>query len=421
MSVQATTLPSGLTVVTHAMAEVETAGIGVWVGAGSRHEGEGEHGLSHLLEHMAFKGTTRRGPLEIAEAIELAGGDLNAATGAEQTSYTARVLAAEAPVALDILADILTGSLFDEGELAREKDVILQEISSVEDNPEDLVFDLFGAAAFPDQPIGRPILGTPKSVKGFSRTKIADYMRARYAPAVTVVAAAGRVAHAELVEAAARLFADLPGSGLPAPPVPAHYTGGEVRLNRRFEQAQIVVGFPGVSFADPASYATHLFANAVGDGMSSRLFQAVREQRGLAYTIDSFHWSYADSGLLGFHAATGAREASELVPVALDCMGSAVHDLQPVELQRAKALTKVALLAALESPGARAEQMARQWLAFGRILTREEIVAKIDAVDLESCKMAGRAALAGPPTLAAIGPVGRVLSSEAVARRLAGV
>jgi predicted Zn-dependent peptidase len=421
MSVEITTLPSGLRIVTDSMPHVATASLGVWVGAGSRHERADEHGLSHLLEHMAFKGTRRRSARDIAEEIESAGGDLNAATSTEHTSYFAHVLAADAPLALDILADILTESTFDQGELEREKGVILQEIGAVEDTPDDLVFDLFGATAFPNQPIGRPILGTKEQVSAFGRDAIGAFLDTHYHSAATVIAAAGAIEHHSIRDEALQRFAGLPIHATREIHQKAEYAGGETRLKRRLEQAHIVIGFEGVPYGDADFYAIQVFANIVGGGMSSRLFQEVRESRGLAYAIHAFHWGYSDVGLFGFYAATGASDVKELVPVALDCLGEAALSLGEAELRRAKAQMKVALLAALESPAARTEQIARQLIAFGRTLTLEEIAAQIEALDVARIRRAGASLLKSAPTVAAIGPVAKVPTPDRVASRLRGI
>ncbi len=417
MSVEITTLPSGLRIVTDRMDHLETVSLGVWVAAGSRHERPRERGLSHLLEHMAFKGTRRRSARDIAEEIETAGGDLNAATSVEQTAYYAHVLAGDTRLALDILADILTDSTFDTQELEREKGVILQEISAVEDTPDDLVFDLFNAAAFPEQPIGSPILGTPEHVRAFDRSMISAYLENHYRSGATTIGAAGAVDHAEIVDAAAASFANLPGHAAGSV-APARYVGGEKRAKRKLEQAHVVIGFKGLAYTDPTYYALHVFANAVGGGMSSRLFQEVREKRGLAYAINAFHWSYSDTGLFGFYAATGQQQVAELMPVALDCVAAAAHDLSDAELQRAKAQMKVSILTALELPTARAEQIARQMLAFGRVLSREEIVEKIDLLSVAAVRDAGTAALRSSPTVAAIGPIAKVYAPDRVRERL---
>jgi predicted Zn-dependent peptidase len=420
MSVEITTLPSGLRVVTDRMDQLETASIGVWIAAGSRHEHANEQGLSHLLEHMAFKGTRRRSARDIAEEIETAGGDLNAATSVEQTAYYAHVLAADSGLALDILADILTESTFDAKELEREKGVILQEISAAEDTPDDLVFDLFNATAYPDQPIGRAILGTPDGVSSFKRETIGAYLDTHYRSQATVIGAAGAVEHARIADETEKRFGSLPAHQADAPQ-PAKYKGGDTRVKRRLEQAHIVVGFEGLGYDHPDHYAMHIFANVVGGGMSSRLFQEVREKRGLAYSIYAFHWGFSDSGLFGFYAGTGKKDVVNLMPVALDCLAEATQNLTEVELHRAKAQMKVSLLAALESPGARSEQMARQLLAFDRVLPRAEIIEKIDSIGIDDVRRVGAAALRSAPTVSAIGPISKVLSPDRVAECLGSV
>lgn len=418
MTIEITTLPSGLRIITDAMRDLETASLGVWIGAGSRHETEGEHGLSHLLEHMAFKGTRRRSARAIAEEIETAGGDLNAATSTETTAYYARVLASDTGLALDILADILTDSVFDAQELEREKSVILQEIGAVEDTPDDLVFDLFSAAAYPGQPIGRTILGTPERVSSFDRSAIETYLGRHYAAPVSIIAAAGAVDHQRIVAEAGDRFGMLAPHQASAP-APAEYRGGESMLKRKLEQTHLVVGFEGRSFHDEQEFALHVFANAVGGGMSSRLFQDVREERGLAYSIYSFHWPYLDTGLFGFYAATAPGDVRDLMPVALDCIAAASDNLTPAELERAKAQMKVSLLTALESSSARAEQIARQHLAYGRVLPRDEIIGRIDRLTLDEVRRAGARALATSPTVAAIGDVSKVMTQAKIAERLA--
>ncbi len=418
MSLDITTLPSGLRIVTDRMGHLETASLGVWIGAGSRHEASNEQGLSHLLEHMAFKGTRRRSAQAIAEEIEAAGGDLNAATGVEQTAYYAHVLAEDTGLALDILADILTESTFDPDELEREKGVILQEIGAVEDTPDDLVFDLFNASAFPGQPIGRPILGTPSGVAAFDRDSISGYLAHHYQGGGMVVGAAGAVEHARIVDEAVACFTKLNARKSGSVAMAARYVGGEKKIKRKLEQAHIVAGWEGLAYDHPDHYALQIFANAVGGGMSSRLFQEIREKRGLAYAIYTFHWAYSDTGLFGFYAATSARDVSELMPVALDALMDATMDLSEAEIRRAKAQMKVSLLAALESPSSRAEQVARQLLAFDRVLSREEMIGRVEMLGLEDVRAAGARALRSPPTIASIGPVAKVPDPDQIASRL---
>ncbi len=419
MSVEITTLPSGLRIVTHAMREVETVSLGVWLGAGARNETEHEHGISHLLEHMAFKGTRRRSARAIAEEIESAGGDLNAATSVEYTSYQARLLAQDSGLALDILSDILTDSAFEPEELEREKGVITQEIGEAHDTPDDLVFDLFNDAAYPDQPIGRPILGTPARIASFGAPALRAYLAQHYGTPNAVVAAAGALDHQRIVDETAARFEGLPR--LTSAAAPAQYRGGDLRKKRKLEQTHVVIGFESASYNDPATYAAHVFANAVGGGMSSRLFQEVREARGLAYSIYSFHWGYADTGLFGFYAAASHRDVPDLVNVSLDCIAGAAQSLTSDEMQRAKAQAKVSLLTALESPAARADQIARQMLAFGRLITRAEMIDQIDALTLEEIRLAGVAALRTAPTVAVVGDAAKAPTPDRVAQRLASL
>jgi predicted Zn-dependent peptidase len=421
MSIELTTLPSGLRIVTDRMAHLETASIGVFVGAGSRHEQVTEHGLSHLLEHMAFKGTRRRSARDIAEEIEMVGGDLNAATSTEHTAYYAHVLAGDVPLALDILADVLTESTFELPELAREKDVILQEIRAIEDTPDDLVFEMLNAAAFPDQPIGRPILGTAELVSEFASDAIRTYLNTHYRAGAIVIGAAGAVEHDSFCDEVARHFSRLPSVCIEIDTVPAQYKGGDKRLERQLEQVHIAVGFEGIRYSHEDFYALQLFTNAAGGSMSSRLFQEVREARGLAYSITAFQWAYSDTGVFGFYAATDAKNCDELMRVALDSLGKAALDLSDTEVKRAKAQLKVSLLTALEAPGARCEQIARQLVAFDRIFTRDEIMAMIDRLGARQIRAAGARALGSAPTVAAIGPVAKVFTPERVTMRLQGI
>ncbi len=412
-----TRLDNGLTVVTEAMPGVATATLGVWVGAGSRHERPDEHGLSHLIEHMAFKGTATRSARRIAEEIEDVGGDINAATSAEGTSYSARVLGEDVGVAFDVLGDILTNSLFDPGELAREKGVILQEYAAIEDTPDDVVYEAFTEAAFPEQPIGRPIIGTPATIKSFDRNAISAYLEREYTPERIVVAAAGAVAHDAIVEAAERHFGSMKAAKAPEA-VPGIYRGGERRLSKKLEQANVVIGLPGLSFRDDGYYALHMFAQILGGGLTSRLWHEVRETRGLAYEIQSFHWPFSDCGLFGIGAGTSGADLAQLVDVTLSETVKAVSDIDTVEIVRAKAQLKVSLLSALETPGGRIERNARQLLAWGKVIPAADVIAKVDAITVEDVRAAGRRLLQGAPTLSAIGPIKKLPTLEHVRQAL---
>jgi predicted Zn-dependent peptidase len=401
-----TTLPSGLRIVSERMDHAATVSLGVWISAGSRDEAADQHGLAHLLEHMAFKGTEKRTARAIAEEIEAVGGDINAATSIEYTCYTARVLEADLALAVDILADILLNSTLSPEELAREQGVILQEIAAVEDTPDDLVYDLFMAEVFKDQPLGRPILGTPDSVNGFTPDAIRRYLADHYTAGRMVVAAAGAVDHGALVRLVEEAFAPLE-AGVRLDPRESHharYTGGERRRVAKTDQSHLVLGFEGAPFTNGRHYPLQVLATAIGGGLSSRLFQEVREARGLAYAIDAFHWAFTDTGVFGIGAGAAVKDVPELVKVSIGCLADSVATLSEAEVQRARAQMKVGLLGALESPGGRVEQIARQVLTFGRVIPRGEIAARIDAVSVEAVRAAADALLQSPPTLAMVGP-----------------
>jgi predicted Zn-dependent peptidase len=412
MSVEVSRLPSGLAVVTDAMPHLETASLGVWVGSGSRFEEADEHGISHLLEHMAFKGTSRRTAREIVETIEAVGGDLNAGTGVEITAYYARVLKADVPLALDVLSDILTDPAFDPEELTREQNVIVQEIGAAEDTPDDIVFDHLQSTAFPDQAVGRSILGTPATVRSLTGRRLRAYLGRTYRAPDMVIAAAGAIDHATVLAEAERRFAKFNGAAAP-PPLPARYRGGSRIEARDLEQVHVAMALEGLPQRDPDLYSLHVFTNVVGGGMSSRLFQEVREVRGLCYAIYAFHSPYADTGLFGLYAGTDQIDAPELMRVVIGEIESAAETLNEAEVARAKAQMKAGILIALESSSARAEQLARQLITHGRPIPVEEIVAKVDAVTVESARAAGRALIGrSRPALAVLGR-GRGLESVA--------
>jgi predicted Zn-dependent peptidase len=404
MSVEITRLPSGLTVVTDAMPHLESASLGVWVGSGSRDERADEHGISHLLEHMAFKGTKRRTARQIAEEVEAVGGDLNAATSVESTAYYARVLRADVPLAVDVLSDILSNPTFDPEELQREQNVIVQEIGAAEDAPDDLVFDKLQETAFPNQPVGRSILGTRETVRSFDRKRLAAYLGRHYRAPDMVVAAAGAIDHDALVEQVEKQFASFSGPGAPMPE-PAHFSGGTYIEMRDLEQVHVALAMHGLPQRDPNLFSMQVFTSVLGGGMSSRLFQEVREIRGLCYAIYAFHAPYSDTGMFGLYAGTDAADLPELMRVVVAEIANAAETVTEVEVARAKAQMKAGLLMALESSGARAEQLARQMFAWGRPMPLAELVAKIEAVTVESARAAGRALIArGRPAIAALGP-----------------
>jgi predicted Zn-dependent peptidase len=412
--IKVTTLPSGLRIATDPMPLVETVRLGVWVDAGSRDELPDEHGVAHLLEHMAFKGTARRSAKQIAEEIEAVGGELNAMTSPEQTAFVAKVLATDTSLALDILADILIEPTFDAEELRREQDVIVQEIGAYKDAPEEVVHDYFTEAAFPGQAIGRSILGTQQSVTSFDSAAVRRFLDRNYKAAHTVVAAAGKVEHERFTDEVERLFERYAGEEPPAH-APANYLGGEMRDSRRAEQAHVMLGFGGVSYLDDAHDAVQVFASAVGGGMSSRLFQDIREKRGLAYSIYAFHAAYRDTGALGVYAGTDPAKTRELALIALDVLRQAAEGLTEEEIRRAKAQSKVALLSAQEAAAARVSFTARSLLAYGRVLSREELIGRIDRLSVEDVRNAGRKRIETPMALAAVGPLKKLPSRAELA------
>jgi predicted Zn-dependent peptidase len=418
MSVEVTRLPSGLAVVTDAMPHLQTASLGVWVRAGSRDEEPDEHGISHLLEHMAFKGTARRSARQIAEEIEAVGGDLNAATSTENTAYYARVLKADVPLALDVLSDILANPAFDPQELKREQNVIVQEIGGTEDAPDDLVFDKLQETAFPDQSIGRSILGTPESVRSFDRQRLSDYLARNYRGPDMLVVAAGAVDHQAVLADVAPKFASFGGPEAPDAES-ARFVGGSFIEQRELEQVHVALAMQGVPQLDPSLFSLQIFTNILGGGMSSRLFQEVRESRGLCYAIYAFHMPYSDTGMFALYAGTDERDLPDLMRVVVDEITNAAETVNDAEVARAKAQFKAGLLMALESSSARAEQLARQMFTYGRPVPLEEIVARIDAVTVESARAAGRALVdRGRPAVAALGPGGRLDSAATIAETL---
>ncbi|HKM62359.1 MAG TPA: pitrilysin family protein [Acidisphaera sp.] len=417
-AVQVTRLQSGLTVVTERMDRVETVSLGAYVAAGTRNESGAENGVSHFLEHMAFKGTARRSAAQIAEEIEAVGGHMNAYTAREQTAYYVKLLKEDLALGADIIGDILTHSAFAPDEVERERGVILQEIGQANDTPDDIIFDHFQETAYPDQPMGRPVLGTEDRIRAMPRETLTGYMHAHYAAPNIVVAAAGNLQHEQVVDLVQRHFADLPAAEVPSA-LPGSYGGGDFREDRDLDQVHVVLGFPSVGYSDEDYYPSLLLSTLLGGGMSSRLFQEVREKRGLVYSVYSFTAPYVDGGLFGIYAGTGEDEVAELVPVTIEELRKVQRDVSPEEMARAKAQVKSSLLMSLESTGSRCEQLARQLQVFGRIIPTAETVGRINAVTIADVQRAAARTFRGRPTMAAIGPGSRVLPLSDIAERLA--
>ncbi|HEX4617769.1 MAG TPA: pitrilysin family protein [Stellaceae bacterium] len=417
MRARVSRLANGLRVATDTVQTVDTVSLGIWVDVGTRHEPAAVNGAAHFLEHMAFKGTERRSARDIAEEIEAVGGHLNAYTSRESTAYYAKVLKEDVPLALDILADILQNSTFDPEELERERTVILQEIGQANDTPDDIIFDHFQECAYPEQAMGRPVLGRPEIIRELRRDAVVAYLRDHYGARRMVLAAAGNLEHERLVDLADTLLSDLPAERAVSTE-PARYAGGERREDRDLEQLHLVLGFPGVTLQDPDYYAASVLSTAFGGGMSSRLFQEIREKRGLVYAVHSFVHGYRDGGLFGIYAGTGEDEAAELVPALCEEAMKLQDGLTPIELSRAKAQMKAGLLMSLESTSARCEQLAQHLLIYGTPFDPPEVVRRIEAVDDAAIRRVVSRWCSAPPTVAALGPLGRLEDYDKLRARL---
>jgi predicted Zn-dependent peptidase len=420
MGVEVSRLSNGLTVATETLPHFESVALGVWVKSGSRNELEDEHGIAHLLEHMAFKGTERRSALKIASEIENVGGEINAATSVETTSFYARVLTDDVPLAIDILADILTESRFDADELEREQHVILQEIGAAHDTPDDIVFDRFTETAFRHQTIGRSILGTPDTVRSFTSKQLHSFMERQYGADRMVVVAAGDVKHDEIVREVEKRLGGFRPKADGAIPQYANYVGGDFREDRDLMDAQIVLGFEGRAYHMRDFYASQVLSMILGGGMSSRLFQEVREKRGLCYSVYAFHWGFSDTGVFGVHAATGQSDIAELVPVIVNELQKVGEHITQEELNRARAQYRAGLVMSAESAASRASQIARQILLFGRPIPKEELVERLAALTIDRLTDLSARMFATRPTIAAVGPIGSLAAYEAIRDALPG-
>ena len=420
MTLEISKLSNGLTVVSDPMPGLESAAVGLWVNTGSRNETPAQMGVSHMLEHMAFKGTLRRSARAIAEEIEAVGGILNAYTSREQTAFHARVLKEDVPLAMDIIGDILTSPTFEPAELERERQVVLQELGQARDTPDDIVFDHLQSAIYRGQPLGWPILGEEETVNAFSREMLQGYMASQYRLDGMTLVASGAVRHAELLKLAEDTCGGLNPGAVP-PVAQAHYTGGDYREIEDLEQAHVAYAFPGVSNSDPDYFVAQVYATALGGGTSSRLFQEAREKRGLCYSIYAFSNGFQDSGFLGIYAGTGEAEAAEISAVIAGEMEAIAGNLSEAEVARARAQLKVSLLMGMERPGTRAEQIAGQLFALGRIQSAAEIVEQLDVIDAAAVKRyAAQVMQKSVPAVAALGPVGKLESFAAFSRRFGG-
>ena len=409
-------LNNGLTVITDYIDTVETVSVGMWNKVGARNEQEKVNGVAHLLEHMAFKGTANRTALDIAKEVEMVGGAVNAYTSREVTAYYMKVLKEDIGLSIDIISDILQNSTFDAKELDRERGVILQEIGMYLDTPDDVVFDKWQEVAYPDQPMGRSILGKSEIIKSISRDQVEGFMKSFYRPDRMVFSVSGNFQEALVLDLVEKHFNNLPNGQDDHSPK-ASYKGGEFRQEKELEQVNIILGFEGVDFYSDLYYSTAVYSTVLGSGMSSRLFQEIREKRGLVYSVSSYTSSFSDSGIFGVYAGTGQKEVKELIPVLCDQLNISAKNFTPEELQRAKAQFKASLLMGQESTSRRCRSNASKYLMHSKIISHEEIISKIDAVQLEDLERARLNILKSNITLSSIGPVQDLESLDSIKAR----
>jgi predicted Zn-dependent peptidase len=417
-----TVLPGGLRIITESLPAVRSASIGIWAGVGSRDEDIRHAGATHYLEHLLFKGTSKRSALDISASIDAVGGELNAFTAKEYTCYYARVLDADLPLAIDVLSEMVTDSLLEASEVDAERSVILEEIAMTDDDPSDTAHEAFGWQIFGDTPLGRPILGTADSINAITREQIAEHYAARYTPDNLVVAAAGRLDHEKVVELTSRSFASVLSQSagplpprLPGPAGPEVGSGTGVRLlSRQIEQANLVIGCAGLPRTDERRFALGVLNAALGGGMSSRLFQEIREKRGLAYSVYSFNSQHADVGVWGIYAGCLPAKADDVLAICAEEVAKVCADgLTAEELDRGKGQLRGSMVLGLEDPASRMTRIGKSELVYPRLEPVDEILARIDAVTLDDVRDVASAILSRPKALAVVGPYDDADSFEA--------
>jgi predicted Zn-dependent peptidase len=413
------TLPNGFRIVTEDMPGLKSASVGIWVGAGGRHETAEQNGIAHFLEHMAFKGTRRRSALQIAEEIEDVGGYINAYTSREMTAYYARCLSADVPRALDVISDIVLNPVFRKADIETERHVILQEIGQALDTPDDIIFDWLHEVSYPDQPFGRTILGPEERVSSFRKADFEAFVGQHYGPDQMILSAAGGVDHDAIVAEATAIFGGLKPVGS-AKVLPARFGGGERREVKDLEQVHFALSFEAPGYRDDKVYTAQVYATAMGGGMSSRLFQKIREDRGLCYAIHAQAGAYEDTGQVTIYAGTSEAEIGDLTQLTIDELKRAAEDMTEAEVARSRAQLRAGLLMGLESPSSRAERNARLLSIWGRVPDVDEAVAKIDAVSTADVRAYAAELTGAGAALALYGPVSDAPGIEAIRRGLSG-
>lgn len=398
------TLSNGIRVYADPMPSLESVALGVWAQAGSVDEHPDEHGLAHLLEHMAFKGTTTRSARQIAEEVEAVGGYLNAATSHQRTGYYLRLLKEDLNLGLEILGDILLNPLFEETEFLKEKEVVIQEIGEAADQPDDVMFETLQSLSWGEHPLARPILGTRETVRNHTTQSLRGFMNRGYQPSSMIIAAAGKLDPDAFIKEVDIIFGSLQGKGETNHRTRPTFCGGLHHDNKKIEQTHFSIAFPGVSSRDEDFYAARVFADVLGGGMSSRLFQTIREELGLAYSVYAFSDSYDDCGLVGAYAGAEAKEIPQIAAAIKKEMENLAHAPNDEEVSRTRAMLRASLLMGLESPATRIESAAGQLFRDGKILTPEEVAIRLEAVTVSDIKRCADRALAGPVALSMVGP-----------------
>ena len=419
MTLQSTRLDNGLRVVTDYVPTVESVAVGIWCDVGARHEDMAHNGVAHMVEHMMFNGTPTRSAKDIVEQIESVGGQMNAYTSRENTAYYVHLLKDDLPLALDVLSDMIQRPTFPDNDLEKERGVIIQEIGMTNDTPDDLIFDLYQQTAYPQQSLGAPILGTADIVQNMTKQTLFDYVTHFYNPENLVISAAGNVTHEKMMEEVKRLFCDLPAPKK-STYQKADYHGGEHRSDKELEQAHIVLGFQGIKKSDPDYYAATLLSTVMGGGMSSRLFQEVREKHGLVYSVYSAHSGYNDDGQFEIYAGTGADKLPKLIPVICDEVQKISQNLMDVdELNRAKSQLRAGILMGRESMLSRANRQAKHMISFDEEFSLAHLLEKIDIVEPEDIQKMAQRIFSSRPTLAALGPLDQLESYDEIQKKLA--
>ena len=412
-------LANGIRVVTDSQPSADSVTLGLWVGMGSRFEKKSESGISHFLEHMAFKGTTTRNALQIAEEIERVGGFINAYTGQDVTAYHARMLKKDMDIGLNIIADITQHATMDEKELNTEKGVIIQEINMYKDRPRYVVETNFEATAYPNQPLGRDIAGNPEVIQAMTPKKMLDYVHSHYATDRIIISAVGPIHHDAFVKKCEKLFCDFSLRKTPISEA-AHYQGGFKYVKKSHEQVNLVMGFEGESYTSPDIWKAKLLATILGGGMTSRLFQEIREKRGLVYTIHAYASSELDTGIWGIYAGTGEKELKVLMPVLLDELKKATQKISPEEVKQAQTRLQAALLMRNEDISEHADTNATEILHYGKVRSKASLVKSICSVTAKDIQKYATKIFAQKPTVSCLGPIKNMMDYDAIVKELKG-